>query len=127
MHDKYLYEYAVIRVVPKVEREEFLNVGIILFCKKAKFIKAVYKLPSEKLQCLSADTDIVEVMEYIDAFSKICQGEKSCGPIALMEIPERFRWLTAVRSSVLQTSRPHPGFSGDLEATLCKLFEELVG
>ena len=126
MHDKYLYEYAVIRIVPKVEREEFLNVGIILFCKKAKFIKAVYNVNVEKLQCLSAGTDIAEVLEYLEAFSKICHGEKSCGPIALMEIPERFRWLTAVRSSVLQTSRPHPGFTDDLEATLQKLFEELV-
>ncbi|MGK4568614.1 DUF3037 domain-containing protein [Flavobacterium sp. 3HN19-14] len=126
MHDKHLYEYAVIRVVPKVEREEFLNVGIILFCKKAKFIKAVYRLNEEKLKCLSADTDITEVLEYIHAFSKICHGEKSCGPIAMMEIPKRFRWLTAVRSSVLQTSRPHPGFTDDLEVTLHKLFDELV-
>lgn len=127
MHANHLYEYAVIRVVPKVEREEFLNVGIILFCKKDNFIKTRYRLDVDKLLGFSADVDVEQLQDYLSAFEKIANGEKECGPIAKMDVPERFRWLTAVRSSVLQTSRPHPGFSQNLEETLERLFEELVG
>ena len=112
MPEKHLYEYAVIRIVPKVEREEFINVGVILFSKQANFIKMRY--------------DIDDFREHMEAFSKVCSGHKTGGTIAALDIPERFRWLTAMRSSCIQTSRPHVGFSVDLEETLDKLFNELV-
>ena len=112
MQGKHLYEYAVIRLVPKVEREEFFNVGIILFSKRAKYIKALYKVDENKLN--------------LHVFDKICSGTKEGGPIAALDVPERFRWLTAVRSASIQTSRPHPGFSDDLDQTLEILFRELV-
>ncbi len=126
MHAQNLYEYAVIRVVPKVEREEFLNVGIVLFCKRARFLKAVFMSYDDRLKAFapSLDADIIE--QHFEAFAKIAAGEKKCGPIAEMDTPERFRWLTAVRSSVLQTSRPHPGFCEDPEKKLADLFRELV-
>ncbi|WP_165044102.1 DUF3037 domain-containing protein [Dysgonomonas sp. ZJ709] len=126
MQEKHLYEYAVIRVLPKVEREEFLNVGIILFSKRAKYIKAIYKIDEDKLRLFSHDLDMEELHSYLKAFDKICCGAKDGGPIAALDIPERFRWLTAVRSSSIQTSRPHPGFSCDLDKTVEKLFSELV-
>lgn len=126
MQEQHLYEYAIIRVLPVVEREEFLNVGIILFCKKAKFIKVLYAINEEKLRCFSKELDIDQVKSNLESFEKIALGTKNCGPIANMEIPERFRWLTAVRSSAIQTSRPHPGMSPDLEQTIKRLFEELV-
>ncbi|MFV8342587.1 DUF3037 domain-containing protein [Flavobacterium sp. XS2P39] len=126
MQEKHLYEYAVIRVVPRVEREEFLNVGIVLFCKKAKFIKVFCSMNEAKLQLFSADLDLEQLHLNLQAFEKVAHGEKSGGPIAQFDIPLRFRWLTAIRSSAIQTSRPHPGLCDDLEQTVKRLFEELV-
>ncbi len=126
MQDRHLYEYAIIRVVPRVEREEFLNVGIVLFCKREKFLGVLYKLKEEKLKILCEELDFDQLGMNLQSFEKICQGDKDGGPIAQMDIPSRFRWLTAVRSSVLQTSRPHPGLCEDLDATLKRLFKELV-
>ena len=126
MQGKHLYEYAVIRFVPRVEREEFINVGIIMFSKQACFIKARYQVDEKKLRLFSSELDMDSLYAALKVFDHICSGAKSAGPIAAMDIPERFRWLTAVRSSSIQTSRPHPGFSCDLEATFEKLYAELV-
>jgi hypothetical protein len=127
MQEKYLYEYAVIRVLPVVEREEFINAGVILFCKRAKFIKVYFSVNEEKLRLFSKELDIEQVKLNLQSFEKIANGDATCGPIALMDLPSRFRWLTAVRSSVIQTSRPHPGMCDDLDETAKRLFEELVG
>lgn len=126
MQDKHLYEYAVIRVLPRVEREEFLNVGIILFCKRENFLKVLYKLDEDKLKMLCEDIDLEQLRVNLQSFERICKGEKEGGPIAQLDVPSRFRWLTAVRSSVIQTSRPHPGLCGDLDNTLSRLYSELV-
>jgi hypothetical protein len=126
MQEKHLYEYAVIRIVPLVEREEFVNAGIILFCKKAKFIAVRYFVNDEKLGMFCKDTDTEQVKLNLDSFEKIALGNKDGGPIAEMDIPSRFRWLTAVRSSVIQTSRPHAGLCKDLNETVDRLFKELV-
>ena len=126
MQGKQVYEYAVIRVLPKVEREEFINVGIILFSKKAKYIRMMYKLDAARLNTFSTELDIDLLEESLKSFDKICLGHRDGGIIAQMDIPERFRWLTAVRSSCIQTSRPHPGFSDNMDKSLEKLFEELV-
>ena len=126
MQDSHLYEYAVIRVVPRVEREEFLNIGIILFCKKSKFIKVLHHINDAKIEALSNEFDIEQLHCNIAALEKITNGTKDGGPIAEMDIPSRFRWLTAIRSSAIQTSRPHPGLCEDLEKTIQRLFEELV-
>ncbi|MDR2915170.1 MAG: DUF3037 domain-containing protein [Tannerella sp.] len=126
MQGRHLYEYAVIRVVPRVEREEFINVGIIMFSKKAKYIKARYVIDEKKLSCFSSELDIDALRENLHSFDHICRGNNTGGYIASLEVPERFRWLTAVRSSSIQTSRPHPGFSTDLDATFEKLYNELV-
>lgn len=126
MQDKHLYEYAVIRVVPRVEREEFLNVGIIVFCKRQKFIKVLYTIDEAKLSLIAPNLDIEQISLNLESFEKIGSGAKNGGPIARLEVPERFRWLTAVRSSVIQTSRPHPGLCTDLENRAQKLFEDMV-
>lgn len=126
MQDRHLYEYAVIRVLPRVEREEFLNVGIVLFCKKENFLKVLYNLDENKLKVFCEDLDIEQLGLNLQSFEKICNGEKDGGPIAQMDAPSRFRWLTAIRSSVIQTSRPHPGLCSELDKTLNRLFKELV-
>lgn len=126
MQEQQLYEYAVIRVVPKVEREEFLNVGLILFCKRTKSIRVRFEINEEKLRLFSSDIDIDQIRLNLDSFVKIGNGLKIGGPIAQFDVPERFRWLTAVRSSVIQTSRPHTGMCGDLDTVFERLFVELV-
>lgn len=126
MQERQLYEYAVIRIVPRVEREEFLNVGIVLFCKQQKYLQVLYKLEESRLRIFSDTTDLEQLTKNLEAFEKICRGDKEGGPIAQMDIASRFRWLTAVRSSVIQTSRPHPGLCTCLDTTLQRLFTELV-
>ncbi|MGV4413101.1 DUF3037 domain-containing protein [Chryseobacterium sp. T1] len=126
MQELKLYEYAVIRLVPKPEREEFLNVGLILFSKREKLIKAKTFLSAEKLACYSCETELDDIINHLTSFENVANGDKKSSPIALMDIPERFRWLTAVRSSIIQTSRPHPGMTKDLETTFDTLFTELV-
>jgi hypothetical protein len=126
MQEKNLYEYAVIRVVPRVEREEFLNVGIILFCKRAKFIKMLYAVDEAKLLLFSDDFDLEQLELNLSSFQKIAHGGKEGGHIGAFDIPSRFRWLTAIRSSAIQTSRPHTGLCTDLEETAQRLFDELV-
>ena len=126
MQENNLYEYAVIRVVPLVEREEFLNVGIILFCKDKKFLKVLFNLDPRKLKCFCHEADVFQIKENLGSFKKISRGDADAGIIAQMDLASRFRWLTAVRSSSIQTSRPHPGFCKNPETTLRRLFEELV-
>ncbi|MGZ4035946.1 MAG: DUF3037 domain-containing protein [Bacteroidia bacterium] len=126
MQEKYLYEYAVIRVLPAVEREEFLNVGIILFCKEAKYIKVLYTVNEEKLRLFCGEIDTEQLRINLQSFEKIALGAEKSGPVALFDLPSRFRWLTAIRSSSIQTSRPHPGLCNDLEQTAKRLFTELV-
>lgn len=127
MRAKHLYEVAVIRLLPVLAREEFLNVGIILFSKQAKYIAVRVALNEEKLRCFAADVDLDQVRENLRSFQRIAEGAADGGPIAALDIPSRFRWLTAERSSAIQTSRPHPGLCDDLEGTVRRLFEELVG
>lgn len=122
----HVYEYAVVRVVPLVEREEFVNAGVILFCKKKKFIRMRFQLNESKILTLKPDADLDEIRQNLEAFSKIASGDKDGGPIASLDVAERFRWLTAVRSASIQTSRPHPGVSEDMEKELEKLFQQLV-
>ena len=126
MQQKHLFEYAVIRVVPRVEREEFLNIGVILFCAKQQFLQARYLLDTTKLNAFAPDLDIAELKEHVCAMERICVGDKAAGPIGKLDIASRFRWLTATRSTILQTSKVHPGFCADTQETLNKLFEELV-
>jgi hypothetical protein len=127
MHGKHLYEYAVVRVVPRVEREEFINVGVVLCANKSDFIDCKIRLDEARLLALDPETDIELIRANLQSFEKVCCGQKDGGNIATFDIASRFRWLTAVRSSVIQTSRPHPGITDDLDATLQRLFEEYVG
>ena len=126
MPAKYLFEYAVVRIVPRVEREEFLNTGIILYCKDQKFLKVKYSLDEKRLQSLCKDLDCDEVKEHLVSFEKICNGEPSGGPIAALDLPSRFRWLTATRSTIVQTSKVHPGFCDDPNEMLEKLHQQMV-
>jgi hypothetical protein len=126
MPDRHVYEYAVVRLVPVLSREEFLNVGIVLFSGSARYIKARVAVNEARLRCFHCDADLDEVRANLEAFVRIAHGDPAGGPIATLDPASRFRWLTAVRSSAIQTSRPHPGLSNDLDATADRLFAELV-
>ncbi len=126
MPGKHLYEYAVIRFVPKVEREEFLNTGIILFCKRPAFLGVRMLLDMDRLLRFSPDTDIEALHCHLAAFEKIALGTADSGPIGRLDHASRFRWLTATRSTIIQPSKVHVGYSDNLEETLEKLFRTLV-
>ena len=126
MQEKHLYEYAVIRVVPRVEREEFLNTGVILYCPRQKYLQLIYTLDTDRLLAFYPKLDIAELEEHLRAFETITLGHKEGGPIAHLDIASRFRWLTATRSTILQTSKVHPGFCGDPAAALHRLHAALV-
>ncbi|TRZ46238.1 DUF3037 domain-containing protein [Robertkochia solimangrovi] len=126
MHGKHLYDYAVIRLVPKVEREEFINLGILMYCKQQKYLKVKYFIDPEKIRVFTTELELEELEKNLQSFQSIAEGKKEGGRVGTMDLAERFRWLTAVRSSCIQTSRPHSGFSDDLDATLERLFEDLV-
>lgn len=126
MQENYLFEYAVIRIVPRVEREEFVNSGVILFCARKKFLKCMCAVNEKRLEVFTNDTDFNELREHLKSFADICSGSKTAGPIASLDIASRFRWLTATRSTVIQSSKVHPGFCEDPDETLQKLFSQMV-
>ena len=126
MQEQHLYEYAIIRVVPRVEREEFINVGVVICHWKRDFLGCKIQLDSNKLLMLDPKADVEMIQLNLASFEKICAGTANGGNIAAMDLASRFRWLTAVRSSIIQTSRPHSGYAEDLEKTLQKLFNENI-
>ena len=126
MQDKHLYEYAVLRVMPQVEREEFVNVGIVLYCRTKKYLNVIYRIDDQRLLALFPHLDIAEVGEYLNSFERICNGDKYAGLIAQLPVAERFRWLTATRSTIVQASKVHPGYCDDPQSTLNRLFGQLV-
>ena len=126
MRGKDLFEYAVIRVMPRVEREEFLNVGVILYCSAQKFLETKFLIDRERIQAFCKGVDCDELEERLKAFEKISRGGKEAGPIGELPIASRFRWITANRSTVVQTSAVHPGFCDDAGEMLQQLFEKLV-
>lgn len=126
MQEKYLFEYAIIRVVPRVEREEFMNVGVILYCSSQHFLQIKFQLTEKRLHAFTSEIDMVHLRERLQAFEKVCAASVEGGPIATLPIASRFRWLTATRSTVIQTSQVHPGLCVDANEALGKLFIQLV-
>ncbi|UOR06314.1 DUF3037 domain-containing protein [Hymenobacter aerilatus] len=127
MPDKHLFEYAVLRVVPRVEREEFLNVGVILYCASQGFLQVRFTVPEARLQAFAGQPlDLADLHARLHAFERICAGRRTGGPIGQLPVSSRFRWLTAMRSTIVQTSAVHPGLCTDPSAALDRLFEELV-
>lgn len=128
MPEKHLFEYAVLRVVPRVEREEFLNVGVILYCSSQGFLQARFEVPEARLRAFAGNQlDLPELHERLRSFERICRGRKEGGAIGQLPLASRFRWLTATRSTIVQTSPVHPGLCQDPTDTLNRLYDQLVG
>jgi len=127
MQEPLLYEYAVIRLVPLVEREEFINVGVIVYCKANAYLDCKYQLNLDRINCLhTKELNIPEIKAHLDSFVAIAKGIKTDHPVSHLDPASRFRWLTAVRSTVIQSSRIHPGRSIDPARAFEELFNKMV-
>ena len=126
MHAQRSYDYAVIRVVPRVERAEFINAGVILWCKEGEFLEARIELDETRLRVLDASVDVDAVRRHLASISLICAGGADSGPIGRLPKRERFDWLVAPRSTIIQTSAVHTGRCADLPATLAHLLDTMV-
>lgn len=120
------FDYAVIRVVPRVERGEFVNVGVIVFCLAKKLLLSKIHADEAKLRALWPEIDMSVVQAHLEAFLRVCRGDADGGPIARMSARERFHWLVAPRSTTIQISPVHSGLCSAPEAAVDKLFHELI-
>jgi len=120
------FDYATIRVVPRVDREEFLNAGVILFCLERDFLEARVRLDAARLAALFPDADAAAIAEHLAAVPRLCAGGPEAGPIGRLSQRERFHWLVAPRSTVIQTSAVHTGICEDPHAALAHLAQRLV-
>jgi hypothetical protein len=120
------FDYAVFRVVPCAERGEFLNVGVVMHCPALTFLGVRVHLDEERLRALWPDQDLTVIRQHVEAFSRICAAEPKAGPIARLSRRERFHWMVAPRSTVIQVSPVHTGMCEDPAATLEELFRRLV-
>jgi len=126
MPNKETYEYAIIRLVPRVEREEFINIGVILFSKRNNFLGIKYHIDERKIRAFSQEVEVDMVKKYLEGWESVCEGNPKGGEIGKLEISLRFRWLVATRSTVIQSSKTHPGLCVDPEIVLGDIFERLV-
>lgn len=120
------FDYAVIRVVPRVEREEFLNAGVLLFCLERDFLAARIEVNASRLLALWPETDVELVRQHLEAIPRICAGSPDGGPIARLSLRERFHWLVSPRSTIIQVSSVHAGLCESPEAALDELFRQMV-
>ena len=126
MHALDHYDYAVIRVVPRVEREEFINVGVILSCEASRYLEARVELEESRVLALAPDLDVESLRRHLQTSPAICRGGAEAGPIGLLPQRARFHWLTAKRSSILQTSPVHTGKCSDMDAIMEHLLRRMV-
>jgi hypothetical protein len=126
VHAPCSYDYAVIRVVPRVERQEFVNAGVILWCQEQDVLEARVELDEARVRMLDAAVDIDAVRRHLASISIICAGGSDAGPIGKLSKRERFDWLVAPRSTIIQTSAVHSGRCSDVAATLERLLDSMV-
>jgi hypothetical protein len=126
--ERHGFEYAVVRIVPRIEREEFINAGVVLFSRAAGFLGCHIGLDEQRLRALDSAgaVDVAAVATHLQGMRDVCGGVESAGPIARLPPTERFHWLVAPRSTVIQVSPVHAGISADPAATLLDLYRKLV-
>jgi hypothetical protein len=121
------FQYSIVRVVPDVERGECLNAGVILLCRQRRFLAARVRLHEAKLHAMAPEADPATILPHLAAIERIAAGDASAGPMARLGLGERFHWLVAPSSTVIQASEVHTGLSDDPAGELDHLFERLVG
>ena len=120
------FDYATVRVVPRVERGEFINVGVIIICRAQRYLAARIELDQKRLLALAPDIDLAEVQSYLEIIPLVCAGGKEAGPIGKLSQGERFHWLVSPRSTIIQPSPVHSGLCSDSPAMLEHLLNTLV-
>ncbi|AWV99652.1 DUF3037 domain-containing protein [Arcticibacterium luteifluviistationis] len=126
MPDKHLYEYAVLRLIPCVDRGESINIGVALYCKSKRFLDFKYHLNPDRLKAFHKDIDLEEVNEHLSSFDKICKGTSDSGLIGEQDQASRFRWLTARRSTIIQASAVHPGYCNEPTQAIEEIYAKMV-
>lgn len=126
MHAPASYDYALLRVVPRVERQEFINAGVVVYCPERRYLAARIRLDTARLAALWPDADAELVMEHLRAVERICAGDRSAGPIAGLSLGERFHWLTSPRSTIIQPSPVHTGVCDETDGLLERLEEQFL-
>lgn len=126
MQDRTKYEYAIIRIVPKVEREEFFNVGVIVFSKSKKFLDMKFHIDPKKFNSFCCEKELDALTNYLKGWEMVCKGEPFGGAIGKLDAVDRFRWLTASRSTIIQSSITHTGLATDPEKELEAIFKACV-
>jgi hypothetical protein len=121
------YQYVVLRCVPRVQREEFVNVGVVLYSQSADFLEAAWRVDEARLRALAPDLDLTAVADALDTVCRVCRGETGGGLPTLGGLGKRFGWLSAPRSTVVQPGPVHGGLTSDPAAELEALLERLVG
>ena len=121
------FDYAVLRVVPRVERQEFLNTGVIVFCRERRYLAAKVTVDEARLYALWSHLEIQAIRQHTHAIVRICDGDPSAGPIAALSQSERFHWLTSPRSTTIQTSPVHTGICQDTDVLLDHLYAQMIG
>ena len=120
------FQYAIVRVVPHVERGECVNAGVVLFCRPLRFLAVRAELDEERVRALAPDADLDAVRGHLDALARIAAGDPEAGPIAALPPSERFHWLVAPSSTVIQCSPVHTGLSEDPDGELERLMDRMV-
>lgn len=120
------FDYAIVRVVPRVEREEFINAGVVLYAPTRGYLACALRLDRARLAALAPDVDAEPLARHLEAFRRVCEGDRKAGPIAALPQTERFHWLVAPRSTQIQTSAVHGGVCDDPAAALRELFARRV-
>jgi hypothetical protein len=120
------YDYAVIRVVPRVERGEFVNAGAVVFCRPAGYLAARIALEPERLRALDPAVDLETVFRALSVYPLVAGGDPAAGPVARLPQPDRFHWLVSPRSTIIQPSPVHAGLADDLDWALERLLDRMV-
>ena len=120
------FDYAILRVVPRVDREEFINAGVVVFCLEKRYLEARILLNIDRLKALWPEVDVDLVRAHLDAIPRICAGDPAAGPIAKLSLRERFHWLTAPRSTVIQPSPVHSGICDSADGVLDRLAAQFL-
>lgn len=120
------FDYAILRVMPRVERQEFINAGVVAFCLERRYLAARIHLDAERLKALWPEADVELAQEHLEAVRRICEGDPAAGPIAMLPQRERFHWITSPRSTIIQPSPVHTGVCDETDGLVDRLAKQFL-